>query len=111
MQNFDREDFISRLMLILSVVIKKDIEELGVPLELRSNCLWGVKKYMRKVLYNLTNAELQDIENTFREMGKLDLARVQVQLGDFKQLLPSDLADLIVSAIKGYMNYKRIKHK
>lgn len=110
-QNFDREEFISTLMVILSTVIRKDIEELGVPLELHSNCLWGVKKYMRKVLYNLTNAELQEIRDMLREMGKFDLAKVHMQQGDFSVLLPSDLEDLIKSAIKGYMNYKRVKHK
>jgi len=110
MQNFDREEFISNLMLILSFVIKKDIEELGVPPDLRSNCLWSVKKYMRKVLYSLTNAEVLDIKNTFQEMGKIDAARVLAQHGDFEHLLPTDLTDLIVSAIKGYLNYKRIRH-
>lgn len=106
----DTNVIIGHLMVIIDRVISREMKELGVPPQLTPNCLWAVKKYMRKALRDLTDAELE----AYRELiSKIAGAEAQLAAMISQQpelILPNDMRDLIRSAINGYLNYKKAGH-
>jgi hypothetical protein len=103
----DRNAIIGPLMIIIEAVIRKDMEELGVPPHLRPNCLWAVKKYMRKSLRDLTDTELEAYRDFLRSVAGTEAQLTAMLSLQPELLLTDDLQSLIRSAIKGYLNYKK----
>jgi hypothetical protein len=106
----DRNYYIGPMMVIIDRVITREMEELGVPPNLRPNCLWAVKKYMRKALRDLTDAELEVYRETISKIAGTE-AQLAAMLSLQPQLiLPNDMLELIRLAINGYLNYKKAGH-
>ncbi|MBM4447537.1 MAG: hypothetical protein FJ023_09405 [Chloroflexi bacterium] len=104
----DRNQAIGTFMVVVGMAISKEMDDLGVPPHLKPNCLWAVKKYMRKVLRDLTDSEiqldvitLQNLVKTYPSFGPIISSQPDL-------LLSNDLRHLIRSAIRGYLNYKKV---
>jgi hypothetical protein len=104
-----RDKTISLIMPLLSTAIKSSVTRMGVPKELQTNCFWAVKKYMRKVLYDLSDGELEEIQTFMKSVFGNDVLTSTFSRCDFTNTFPVSLTDLIESAIQGYLNYRKAK--
>jgi hypothetical protein len=106
----DRNDYIGPMMVIIDRVIRREMEELGVPPQLMPNCLWAVKKYMRKALRDLTAAELEVYRDFISKIAGTEAQLAAMISQQPELILPNDMLDLIRLAINGYLNYKKAGH-